>query len=135
MALTVLDAGVVIALLERQDRHHDVAEVAVRAAIVGGENLVLPAAAYAEVMVNPSRTGPTAVDIVDAFVDQLPAAVAPVSRQIARRAAAFRSAQRALRLPDALVLATAAELRADRVLTTDRGLRAPGIVVDVIGGG
>jgi predicted nucleic acid-binding protein len=42
---------------------------------------------------------------------------------------------RVLRLPDALVLATAAVLGADRVMTTDTDLEGRGVDVELIRGG
>jgi predicted nucleic acid-binding protein len=43
---------------------------------------------------------------------------------IARRAATMRSRHPSLRLPDALVIATAVELDADHLLTTDQRWKA-----------
>ena len=135
MALTVLDAGVVIAFFDANDPHHDAARDALTAATDAQDDLVLPASAYSEVLVRPFMRGDTAVDRIDGLSDELPARVEAASRSIAKAAAALRAEHgRTLRLPDALVLATAADLGADRVLTTDRGLHTPGLVVDVIGG-
>lgn len=59
---------------------------------------------------------------VDAFLADLPADVEPITRQVAGRAAELRARHGGrLRLPDALVLATALHLRADRVVTTNAG--------------
>ena len=70
---------------------------------------------------------------VDAFLSDLPADVKPITRQVAGRAAQLRARHgRLLRLPDALVLATALHLKADRVLTTDSGWPTAGIRVDLI---
>ena len=134
MGLTVLDAGVVIAVLDSNDAHHGVARAALRDALDRGDRLTLPASAYAEVMVGPSRTGRDAAATVDAFVDALPAVVEPATRAIARSAAALRARHgRSLRLPDALVLATADVLGADVVLTTDAGWPDAGVIVHVVG--
>jgi len=122
VGLTVLDAGVVIAILDASDAHHTAAAAAVTSARERGDSLVLPSSAYAECLVSPYRRGPEAVAVVDAFVDALPARVEPVSRAIASAAAELRARHAgALRLPDALVIATALVLRADRLLTTDAG--------------
>ena len=130
MALTVLDAGVVIAVLDGSDAHHAAAVAAVADAMDRGDDLVLPASAYAEVLVAPHRRGPEAVATVDAFLDALPAAIEPATRTIAARAAELRAAHgTALRLPDALVIATAVSLGAERVVTTDG--RWPGLPVQV----
>ena len=134
MALTVLDAGVVIALLDATDVHHSESRAALREALDQGDDLVLPASAYAECMVGPLRRGPEAAATVDAFVEALPARVEPVTRSIARAAAGIRALHgRAVRLPDALVLATAVELHAHRLLTTDGGWPPLGVPVQVVG--
>jgi predicted nucleic acid-binding protein len=136
MGLTVVDAGILIAALDASDVHHAAAVRALRDEREAGDALVVPASAYAEVLVGPSRRGAAAVATVDAFIDALPAAVAPASREIAREAAALRAAHdRSLRLPDALVLATASVLRADLVLTTDTKWPGAGIRVEVLGVG
>lgn len=121
MALTVVDAGVVIAVLDAADSHHAASVDAVRRAIASGESLVLPVSAYAEVLVAPFRRNLESAAVVDSFIDALPATVQPITREIARMAAQLRAQHGPrLRLPDALVVATALELSADRLLTTDR---------------
>ena len=134
MALTVLDAGIVIALLDSDDAHHAAARAALRDALDRGDDLVLPASAYAECMVGPLRRGEQAAATVDAFLAALPVRVEPITRPMARGAALLRAREgRALRLPDALVLATAIELRAHDLLTTDAGWPALGVPVQVVG--
>lgn len=134
MALTVLDAGIVIAALDASDAHHGASVQALREARESGDALVVPASAYAEALVGPSRRGADAVATVDAFLDAMPAAVEPASREIARTAAALRAKHgHRLRLPDALVLATAVVVAADRVLTTDGGWPETAVVVEVVG--
>lgn len=133
MGLTVLDAGVVIALLDASDAHHEVCIGALREARDSGARLVLPASAYAECLVGPSRRGSEAVAVVDDLLDTLPIGVEPISREVAAAAASLRAAHgRSLRLPDALVLATAWALGADLVLTTEGGWRACGLSVTVL---
>jgi predicted nucleic acid-binding protein len=124
---------VVIALLDGQDVHHAAAEEAVREAYAAGDDLVLPASAYAECLVAPLRRGPEAATIVDDLLDALPARVVPITRVTARAAAELRARHgRVLRLPDALVVATALDLRADRLLTTDARWPALGVAVEVV---
>src|SRR5688572_24847063 len=111
MALTVVDAGVVIAVLDTADVHHASASSALRAALASGETLVLPASAYAELLVAPFRRNHRAVAVVDAFIDAMPATVQPITREIARLAAQLRAEHGTrLRLRDSLVVATALEL-------------------------
>jgi len=134
MGLTVVDAGVVIAVLDSEDAHHDHAREALAAGRDRGDRLAVPASAYAEVLVAPLRRDPVGADAVDRFLDALPATVEPATRQIARRAAELRARHgNRLRLPDALVVATAMDLEADRVLTTDARWPDLGITVDVVG--
>jgi predicted nucleic acid-binding protein len=130
VALTVLDAGIVIAVLDSADAHHAAASDALSEAIAAGERLVLPASAYAELLVAPFRRNGAAVTVVDSFVDALPALVQPITREIARAAAQLRAQHGTrLRLPDALVVATALELSADRLLTTDERWPEVGVAV------
>jgi predicted nucleic acid-binding protein len=134
MGLTVLDAGVVIAVLEQTDLHHDLAVAALARSRERGDSLVIPAPAYAECLVRPSRDGAEAVAIVDGFLDAVPIQVEPTTRIIAATAGSLRARHRRLRLPDALVMATAGVLGADRVLTTDAHWPSTGITVEVLDG-
>ena len=133
MALTVLDAGVIIGILDAEDAHHAGSRHAVAEALERGDSLAVPASAYAECLVGPSRRGGDGMRAVDAFLSDLPADVEPTTRQVAKRAAQLRAQHgRLLRLSDALVLATAIHLKAGRVLTTDAGWPTAGIQVDLI---
>jgi predicted nucleic acid-binding protein len=135
MGAVVLDAGVVIALLERQDVHHAAATRAIREARDRGEQLILPASVYAEVLVQPARRNEQAAADVDDAIDAIPAVIVPIERAIARSAGAIRAADgRSLTLPDAMVLACAQIIGADRVLSTDRVLARRGINVELVGG-
>lgn len=134
MGLTVLDAGVVIAILDASDVHHAAAAEAISKARERGDSLVLPSSAYAECLVSPYRRGPEAVAVVNSFVDALPARVEPASRAIASTAAELRARRAgALRLPDALVVATALVVGADRLITTDAGWPELPVPVEVLG--
>jgi predicted nucleic acid-binding protein len=134
MDLTVLDAGVLIAVLNADDVHHDRARRALAAVRDRGDRLVVPASAYAETLVAPLRQSPAKGDAVDAFIEALPAAVEPATRDIARRAAELRARHGArIRLPDALVVATAIVLGASRVVTTDARWPDLGMPVEVVG--
>ena len=133
MDLTVLDAGIVIAILDAKDSHHAAARSALAARVLAGDGLILPASAYAEVLVAPQGKGESAVQAVDAFLVALPATIQPVTPEIARIASGLRAQHgRRLRLPDALVVATAIHLHAGRVLTTDSRWPDIDVVVEVI---
>ncbi|MFO1541301.1 MAG: PIN domain-containing protein, partial [Chloroflexota bacterium] len=63
----------------------------------------------------------------------LPVHVEPATRAVAAEAAVLRAHHgRALRLPDALVLATARVIDADRVITTDGRWPEVGVNVTVL---
>jgi len=135
MALTILDAGVIIAILDSNDVHHAAAREAVTQALRRGEQLAIPASAYAEILVGPYRQSPKAAATVDAFLAALPARVEPAAREIAAVAAELRARHAArLRLPDALVVATAVELQAVLIMTTDAAWPSLPIPVAVVTG-
>jgi predicted nucleic acid-binding protein len=118
VAIVVLDASVAIAFLDAADPHHSGAVAALTRS--QGSDMVLPASAYAEMLVGPARRGRAAVDAAREFVIDLVLRVEPISADIAKRAAGLRAAHRALKLPDALVIATADALEATLLLTADR---------------
>ena len=135
MALTILDAGIVIAVLDSNDAHHAAARTALTDARNRGEELAVPASAYAEMLVGPFRQGPAAAAKVDEFLAALPARVEPANREIAAAAARLRAQHGTrLRLPDALVVATAVELSAVLLLTTDAGWPSLPVKVVVVPG-
>jgi len=120
VARVALDADVVIAFLDAADDQHERAVEELRVRLDAGDDVLLGASVYAEVMVRPSRRGTEAK--VDEFLDAIGATVIEVDRELARRAAQLRARHRSLRLPDALSLATALASGAD-LLTLDHGLR------------
>lgn len=116
MALIVLDASVVIAQLDRSDRHHHEAASVLRTH--AGDDVRLPASAYSEVLVKPATRGELAVARAD--IERLLLHIEPIGKAIAESAAALRAANPPLRLPDALVIACGEVLDADAVVTTDQ---------------
>jgi predicted nucleic acid-binding protein len=135
VGLTVLDAGPIIAVLDGADVHHQAAVDALRRLEESGDQLVIPAVTYAECLVHPARRGEPAMAAVDAYLDALPVSIEPVTDAIARRAAGLRAKYgKHLRLPDALVVATALELNVNRILTTDTRWPPLTVDVEVIGG-
>lgn len=134
MGLTVLDAGVVIAGLDDRDAHHPAVARALAEARGLGDSFVVPASAYAEILVHPAARGAATVQRVDAALDAMGMSIAEANRGVARRAATLRARHARLRLPDALVIATAIELDAEHLLTTDRrwkSLRGTGFAGDL----
>jgi predicted nucleic acid-binding protein len=133
VALTVLDAGVLIAFLDATDPHHAVARAALKEAVSRRDDLVLPASAYAELMVEPYRRGLDAVETAQAALEALAVRIEPATEAVATAAAELRARHgRRFRLPDALVAATALVARADRILTTDARWPKTVVAVEVI---
>jgi len=125
MALTVVDAGVLIGFLDRNDPHHRAAADALAATVDRGDRMAVPSSALAEMLVGPSRQGPHSVAAVLHLIERVPFEIAPLDKDVAVAAAALRAQHRAIKLPDALVLATARVIGADVLLTTDRGWPTP----------
>jgi predicted nucleic acid-binding protein len=120
----ILDASVLIGLLDSKDPHHDAAVEAVELADQAARELITPASAYSEALDAFAR----ADRITDAHnaVAGMGITVTPMNAVIAERAAALRASHSSLRLPDAIVLATALELDGE-LMTYDQQLakRAP----------
>lgn len=120
MGLIHLDAGVIIGFLDASDAHHQTSRAALAAALQHGDHLALAASALAESLVGPARRGEPAVQAVRNLVERLPISIVPLDIEIATTAARLRAVHRSLRLPDALVIATAIEQAAPHLITTDR---------------
>jgi predicted nucleic acid-binding protein len=115
----ILDASVLISLLDIADSHHDRAIDDVEAADQEGEQLLLPASAYSETLVAFARA--RRIQEAREAITSMGITVVSLTDTIAERAAELRARHRQLRLPDAIVLATAQEL-GGRLLSYDRGL-------------
>jgi predicted nucleic acid-binding protein len=128
VALIVLDASVLIALLDPNDALH----TAARAALVrhAGDDLKLPASAYAESLVGPARQGRLAE--AKQAIDALLLDIVPITGQVAEQAAELRARHPSLRLPDALVVATGSVLGAAVVLTGDARWRQLGQAITIL---
>ena len=120
MGLTHLDAGVIIGFLDADDSHHDTARGALSNALDHGDQLFMAASALAECLVGPARRSQQAIELVRTVIDRLPVSVVDLDTEIATRAAILRARHRTLKLPDALVIATATTSGADQLITTDR---------------
>lgn len=110
----ILDASVLVGLLDTRDSHHDRAVDEVDQADRSDQPLLTPASAYSEALVAFARVG-RVIDAREA-ISGMGITVVPLTAPIAERAAELRARHNSLRLPDALVLATAR--RHDGVLLT-----------------
>jgi predicted nucleic acid-binding protein len=120
----ILDASVLIGLLDTADAHHNAAVDDVEAADLRGDDLLAPASAYSEALVSFARAGRVA-DAREA-VAAMGIVVTPLTSLIGEHAAQLRAANDRLRLPDAIVLATARVLGAELLTYDDRLSRVAG---------
>jgi predicted nucleic acid-binding protein len=128
VALIILDASIVIALLDPKDTLH---AAALGASIAqAGEDLRVPASALAEILVVPARAG--RMEEVREKIQLLDLGVIPIGEDIAVEAARLRGRHRSLRLPDALIIASGDLLDADSILTGDRKWTAVSHRVQVV---
>jgi predicted nucleic acid-binding protein len=117
----VLDSDVVVAFLDQTDALHDAADAAMRE-LVREERLLASVVTYAEVLTG-ARLGHHDEGQVKGFFADLISSVLSVDVAIAERAADFRAGSKALRMSDALILATAeTDPGIDLVFTGDAGL-------------
>jgi predicted nucleic acid-binding protein len=121
MGAVVLDACVLIGLLDAADAHHERAVADVERADLDGYELIAPASAYSEVLVAFARVG--RVREARASLEAMGIVVESLTAEVAENAATLRAKHGTLRLPDAMVLAVSES--ADRTLLTyDARLRA-----------
>ena len=120
MGAVVLDAGVLIGFSNPNDAHHQAVVDEMRRAAAVGHSFCVPASALSEYLVIPARGGAATVTQALGIVRRLPADVVPLDENVATDAALIRAQHPALRLPDALVIATARVHAADVLVTTDR---------------
>ncbi len=117
MALTALDASVLIALLDPDDPHHQDARNALDAH--ADDDLRAPAHTLAEALVHPARVGKERE--ARRLIAALEIAIDPIDETVAIAAAKLRATHgTALRMPDALVLAYADTRKAKKLLTADQ---------------
>jgi predicted nucleic acid-binding protein len=102
----VLDSDAVVGFLDRDDALHDAADAAIRD-LVREQRLLVSVVTYAEVLTG-ARLGHHDEGQVRGFFAQLISEVLPVDMTVADKAAEFRSRHKPLRMPDALIFATAA---------------------------
>jgi predicted nucleic acid-binding protein len=115
----VLDSDAVVAFLDRADALHDAADEAIRD-LLGKDRLLVSAVTYAEVLTG-ARLGRHDERQVRGFFTDLISEILPVDAKVADKAADLRSRHKSLRMPDALILATAVlHPEVDLVVTGDQ---------------
>jgi predicted nucleic acid-binding protein len=115
--VALLDSAAVAGFLDRDDVFHEAADATIRA-LAGRERLIVSVITYAELLTGVGL-GHHAGSTVRGFFADLVDEVHVVDRTIADRAAEMRAAKSSLRMPDALILATADVHDAGIVITAD----------------
>lgn len=101
----VLDSDAVIGFLDADDALHGPADAAIRR-LLAEQRLFASAVTYAEVLTG-AKLGHHSTEQVKGFFADLISAVIPVDIPVAEQAAEFRGKLKSLRMPDALILASA----------------------------
>lgn len=115
----VLDSDAVVGFLDRDDALHEAADAAIRD-LVHEQRLLVSVITHAEVLTG-AKLGHHDEDHVRGFFSQLISGVLPVDTTVADAAAGLRARSRSLRMPDALIIATAeTEPDAGAIVTGDR---------------
>ena len=120
--VALLDSVAVAGFLDRDDAFHSAADGRVRE-LAGRETLIVSVITYAELLTR-AGLGHHEQSTVRGFFGQLIDQVCDVDRTVAERAAELRTQTPTLKMPDALILATADVARADLVVTGDERLSA-----------
>lgn len=116
----VLDSDAVVGFLDRDDALHEAADAAVRDLAREQQRLLVSVITYAEVLTG-AKLGHHDEEHVRGFFGHLISAVLPVDMAVADIAAGLRSRSKSLRMPDALIVATAeTDPDTNLVVTGDR---------------
>ncbi|MEV0589577.1 PIN domain-containing protein [Nonomuraea sp. NPDC050310] len=123
MITVLLDTNVIVSLLNPADARHDDALTAVRAWERRAALFSVSAVTWSELRVGAIRSGHAAVSALREFRDRALDRIIPLDEEIAESAAQLRAGDLGLRLPDALILATAHVIGAHRLLSADKKLQ------------
>jgi predicted nucleic acid-binding protein len=131
MGSVAVDSGVIIALFDSSDVHHAWSMEQIEQIVTARYAIVISALTVAEVLVRPAQAG--VADAVRADLMSLRPRVVDVDADLAASAARMRGSRTGLRLPDAIILATALWAQCDYLVTTDQrmAVAADGIPVRV----
>jgi predicted nucleic acid-binding protein len=110
VGLTVLDADVLIGVLNRDDAQHRKARRLIVDVLTEVPERAISAMTMAEVMVGPMARGDAAGEKARLFIQGLRAEIVPLDEAGARLAASIR-VRTGVKMPDACVLATAMQMR------------------------
>lgn len=134
MAIALLDSSAIVGYLDAGDPFHASAVAAVERVLRASDRLAISVISWAELMTGAKR-GHHEEHAVREFVEELAIIVLSVNRPIAERAAEVRARERSLKMPDALILATADVNHhiATAIGADDRWPRVKGLSVEIVG--
>jgi predicted nucleic acid-binding protein len=129
MGVALLDSNTVIGFLDADDLLHEAADAAVRAAAT--EHVFAVSVVTVAELLTGAKLGHHDERTVRGFFAQTVSKRLPLDEPAAERAAEIRAIHKALKMPDALILATA-DLNADVVLTGDeQWLKTSGLTCEL----
>jgi predicted nucleic acid-binding protein len=114
VGLIVADSSLLIAIIDSNDPCHT-RGVEELAAVSAADDVLIPAVAFSEAVAFPYRAGSAQGRAIERQLRTI-GEITPVTVEIASRAARIR-AQRQVRLPDALIIATGIESNSREILT------------------
>ncbi|MEV4382236.1 type II toxin-antitoxin system VapC family toxin [Streptosporangium sp. NPDC049644] len=120
MPTVMLDTNVIAGLLDPDDALHGHARDAVRRWEGKAASFAISVITWSELRVGAVRKGAVAERMLEAFRTAVIDRIVEVDETTAESAALLRAADLTIRVPDALIIATARAVRADALLTADR---------------
>ncbi|MGS2643663.1 PIN domain-containing protein [Streptosporangium sp. LJ11] len=130
MPTVMLDTNVIVGLLDPDDALHGQARDAVRRWEDKMASFAISVITWGELRVGAVRKGVAAERMLEAFRATVIDRIVGVDEATAESAALLRAADLTIRVPDALIIATARGAKADALLTTDR--KFPGIAPELV---
>ncbi len=129
MGVALLDSNTVVGFLDADDLLHQAADAALRE--IATEHVFAVSVVTVAELLTGAKLGHHEESTVRRFFARAISWRIPLDDPAAERAAELRAAHRALKMPDALILATA-DLNADVVLTGDQQwLKASGLACEL----
>jgi predicted nucleic acid-binding protein len=120
--VVLLDTNVIVSLLDPTDGMHGCSRAGVSSWEARGSSYIISTITWSELKVGALVKGDAAERALNRFREAAIDDIVPVCETIAATAARLRARDRALRLPDALIVATAHDRGADALLTAEKRL-------------
>lgn len=130
MPTVMLDTDIIAGLLNPDDALHGHARDAVRRWEGKAASFAVSMITWSELRVGAVRRGAAAEKMLEAFRAAVIDRIVEVDETTAESAALIRAADLTIRVPDALIIATARTVGADALLTADR--KFPGIAPELV---